>query len=295
MEIECEYCYEITSVPRHHVGQSPLFCDICGANLPIKPPRRDDTLVLRREKKDIHSNSVSHRLKSTIDSKPKLIREPSPSGKAKFCPYRDLCREYVWSLNWPREYFDSRFNRCYCLQCYPASCRDVYQTAGETYVIPRGWVRFGLSVDSVKADRENLWKTWIVTYHGTKIGAARSILAHRQFLLPGDVCDDGTPIGIRPGHIPGKCQIYTSPTIKYSSLNCYCDRYRYSASNGKQYEAKIVLQCRQQPGTYQTQGETVSSGSIPICNIIPNDRVEILTTVRAAVVPYGLLIQLTPI
>jgi hypothetical protein len=156
-------------------------------------------------------------------------------------------------------------------------------------------VRFGLSVDSVKANRENLWKTWVVTYHGTKIPAARSILAHRQFLLPGDVCDDGTVIAIRPGHIPGKCQIYTSPTIKYSSLSCYCDRYKYSASDGKQYKAKIVLQCRQQPGTYKTQGETVGSGSIPICNIIPNDRVEILTTIRAAVVPYGLLIQLTPI
>jgi hypothetical protein len=102
-------------------------------------------------------------------------------------------------------------------------------------------------------------------------------------------------IGIRPEHIRGKNQVYTSPTIKYSSLNCYCERYKYQTTNGKQYIAKIVLQCRQQPGTYKIQGETVGSGSKRICDIIPNNRVEIFTTVRAAVVPYGLLIQLTPI
>ncbi|CAF0879822.1 unnamed protein product [Rotaria sp. Silwood1] len=223
----------------------------------------------------------------------KLIRERT-SSKPRFCSYHKLCREYVWSLNWPQEYFNHRFNRCYCSQCYPEHYKDVYITAGASYVIPRGWVRFGLYVDDVKANREDLWNTWIVTYHGTKLPAAQSIIAHRQFLLPGDTCDDGTIIGIRKGHIPGKKQVYTSPTIKYSSLDCYCEKYSYQTTDGQCYQAKIVLQCRQQPGTYETQGETVGSRSKRICNIIPNDRIEIFTTVRAAVVPYGLLVQLTP-
>ncbi|CAF1324809.1 unnamed protein product [Rotaria sordida] len=223
----------------------------------------------------------------------KLTRERT-SSKPRFCSYQKLCREYVCSLNWPREYFNHRFNRCYCSQCYPENYKDVYITADESYVIPRGWVRFGLYVDEVKTNCENLWNTWIVTYHGTQLPAAQSIIAHRQFLLPGDTCDDGTVIGIRKGHIPGKNQVYTSPTIKYSSLDCYCKKYPYQATNGQWYQAKIVLQCRQQPGTYETQGETVGSRSKRICNIIPNDRIEIFTTARVAVVPYGLLVQLTP-
>jgi len=263
---------------------------------------------IRREKTDIHFDSFPHRPRLTVGDlsppliysrdgislKPKLIPK-STSIRPRFCLYQNLCREYIWSLNWPRDYFNSRFNRCYCSQCYPESYNDTYKIAGNTYVIPRGWVRFGLYVDKVKADHENIWDRWIVTYHGTTIPAALSIIAHRQFLLPGDTCDDGTRIRIRSGHIPGKIQVYTSPTIKYSSLDCYCAKYRYSASDGKQYEAKIVLQCRQQPGSYGTQGETVGSGSKRICDIIPNERIEIFTTVRAAVVPYGLLVQLTPI
>jgi hypothetical protein len=173
MQLECEYCYESTFIPLHRIGHSPLFCFFCGSKLPIKSPRRDPVPILPREKTAIHTPSFTRRPKLTIDYKPNLIREPLLLRKPEFCQYQKLCREYVWSLNWPREYFNRRYDRCYCLQCHPASGRDTYQTAGETYVIPRGWARFGLSVDSVKADRENLWKTWIVTYHGTKISAAR--------------------------------------------------------------------------------------------------------------------------
>ncbi|CAF2972278.1 unnamed protein product [Rotaria sp. Silwood2] len=123
----------------------------------------------------------------------------------------------------------------------------------------------------------------------------KSIIAHRQFFLSGsDTCDDGTVISIRTDHIPGKNQVYTSPTIKYSSLDCYYEMYPYQVSNGQWHQAKIVLQCRQQPGTYKSQGETVGSRSKRICNIILNDRIEIFTTVRVAVIPDGLLIQLKP-
>jgi hypothetical protein len=259
MEVECDNCYAINSLPRSHGRPSPFACYNCGADLPTPayrtpryksaysrrpiyeddtsdyplPPRplrtracfpspthrmdtsiyarpsgmrdslyptdsgfytprisrryeeptytHDSTLAIRRGATDKHLDRFTYRPRLSVDklppasaysrdpifTKPKLTREPS-SLKPRFCPYRILCQEYVWSLNWPREYFDSRFDRCYCSQCYPDSCKDVYTTAGETYVIPRGWVRFGLYVDKIKADYENLWDTWIVTYHGTK-------------------------------------------------------------------------------------------------------------------------------
>ena len=132
-----------------------------------------------------------------------------------------------------------------------------------------------------------------MTYHGTSPAAAESIVIHRQFLVPGDKRIDGEQIAIRPGHIKEKHQIYTSPTIAYSSLPCYCQSVKFhSKKTNKVYLARIVIQCRQQPGTFQVQPETVGAGGKRICPIIPNSEVEIFTTVRAALIPYGILIHL---
>ncbi|CAF5083281.1 unnamed protein product, partial [Rotaria socialis] len=50
--------------------------------------------------------------------------------------------------------------------------------------------------------------------------------------------------------------------------------------------------CRQMPGKFQVQRETIGADNKRICPIIPNNQVEIFTTVRASIVPYGLLIHL---
>ena len=267
------------SLFEHHVSRTPI-------DTFLSTPR------LARETTKISSDTIYPWYKPLAADYPTKVtrtRNPTPI-RPRFCTYQTTCREYLWSLLWPQEYFSSRFDRCYCSRCYPEYYKDVHITAGEQYVIPRGWVRFGLYVDNVKAKVEDIWNSWIISYHGTNVDAAKSIIRNRQFLLPGDKCEKGTVIGIRSGHIPNKNQVYTSPTIKYSSF--YCDEYDYQTTEGKRYKAKIVLQCRQQPGTYTIQGETVRSGSRRICNIIPNDKIEIFTTVRAAVVPYGLLIKL---
>jgi hypothetical protein len=57
----------------------------------------------------------------------------------------------------------------------------------------------------------------------------------------------------------------------------------------------VVLQCRQKPGAFTIQGETIGAGGKRICQFIPNDQIEFLTTIRSAIVAYGLLIQLTEI
>jgi hypothetical protein len=70
--------------------------------------------------------------------------------------------------------------------------------------------------------------------------------------------------------------------------------YRSKITN-KLYHARVVLQCRQKPGTFTVQGETIGAGRERICQFIPNNQIEFLTTIRSAIVTYGLLIQLTEI
>ena len=159
------------------------------------------------------------------------------------------------------------------------------------YVIPRGWVRFGLNVDDAQADVENIWTRWVVTYHGTSPVAAKSIIEHHQFLLPGDRCIKGDIIRIGGHHIPGKFQVYTSPTIAYSSLDMYSHSTVFRSPFGHSLKAKIVLQCRQRPGSFLVQAETIGAGNKRICPIIPNSEVEYYTEVRSSIVPYGLLIR----
>ena len=208
-------------------------------------------------------------------------------------PSKRLCAEYLSSLNWRKHFFNPSFNRCYCKDCYPSKNKDTFFTGDAVYVIPRDWCRFGLQVDQVRAAVDQIWEYWVVTYHGTSPIAAQSIITHRQFLLPGDKCIDGSEIEIRPEHIPGKKQIYTSPTIAYSSLPSYCPRQRFRSTITKRwYNARLVLQCRQDPDSFRIQGETVSAHGKRICPIIPNDQIELLTTIRASIVPYGVLIHL---
>jgi hypothetical protein len=101
----------------------------------------------------------------------------------------------------------------------------------------------------------------------------------------------GKVIQIGKGHIPKKFQVYTSPTIAYSSLEVYNPSNPFRSTSGRSCRAKIVLQCRQQPGTYRNQTETVGAGSKRLCPIIPNSDVEYFTEVRASIIPYGLLIR----
>jgi hypothetical protein len=57
----------------------------------------------------------------------------------------------------------------------------------------------------------------------------------------------------------------------------------------------MVLQCRQKPGTFTVQRETIAAGEKRICQFIPNHEIEFFTTIRSAIVTYGILIQLTEI
>jgi hypothetical protein len=244
---------------------------------------RSDSETSDRE--EIELKTISKRLPPG-----KPTKKPQNNYK---CPYMILAKEYVSSLQWHDTFFDSSFDKCYCTNCYPTKCADVTVAGGAEYVIPRGWVRLGLSVDRALAENYQIWTKWIVTFHGTSTIAAHSILAHRQFCLPGDTLIDGTQLGIRPGHIPNKNHIYTSPTIAYSSLKVYSPINHFRSFQFKRpYKVQIVFQCRQKPRSFTTQGETVGAGVARICQHIPNSQVEYYTDIRVSIIAYGLLVRL---
>ncbi|CAF1201133.1 unnamed protein product [Rotaria sordida] len=264
----------------------PRRCAACGATTPPFKIQCCPSCGQEFRKPENDSASPINKIHATN-------KHSSHSQQPRVCPYKSLCVEYLRSLEWDQSLFDRRFNRCYCSDCYLESWSDVVEVVDSIYVIPRGWCRFGLQVDKVRTEVDHIWHNWIVTYHGTIPAAAQSIVVHRQFLIPGDKRLDGEKIAIRSGHIEGQNHIYTSPTIAYSAHPCYCQPQLFrSRTTNKVYKARIVLQCRQQPGSFKVQPETIGAGHNRICSIIPNDKVEIYTTVRASVLPYGILIQL---
>ncbi|CAF1549168.1 unnamed protein product, partial [Rotaria sordida] len=211
----------------------------------------------------------------------------SSSTESGGCFRLSLAHEFIASLIWSNTIFDTRFDRCYCSSCYKYNWKDVLQAGDGLYVIPRDWVRLGIQVDSVTAELNDIWNCWRVTYHGTSVDAAIAIIKSRQFSIPGDQLLDGSFLAIRPGHIPRKQYIYSSPTIAYSSLPVYCPVYDFTANNNEHYRVKIVLACRQDPKLMHIQGETVGSGTTRICPYIPNGKIEYFTEARASLVPYG--------
>jgi hypothetical protein len=222
------------------------------------------------------------------DKRAAPIKKSNPSG----CTNLLLAREFVESLKWSDTIFDASCDRCYCTECYQTGWADVIDAGDGKYVIPRGWVRFGLRVDPVFCKAHNIWEKWIVTYHGTTKIAALSILTHRQFCLPGDKLIDGTVLGIRDGHIPDQKFIFTSPTIAYSSSIVYSPIYKFHSNQyNKNYEAQLVLQCRQMPNSFQVQRETIGLDQKQICQFISNEQIEYFSDRRASLVAYGLLVR----
>ncbi|UJR32322.1 hypothetical protein I4U23_019786 [Adineta vaga] len=262
-----------------------ILCICCYCRRRRRIPYPLESSSARHTEEDIELSTFSSRISR---KKPYKRLKTIPQ-----CSYMKLAKEFVDSLGWENIVFDNTYDKCYCIRCYPASLKDVSIAGNAQYVIPRGWTRIGLHVDSVISQQQNIWEEWVVTFHGTTIEAAKLILDHRQFCLPGDTLMDGTVLGIRDGHIPDKKHIYTSPTIAYSSLPYYSKTYDfYSSDTFQNYGVQIVLQCRQKANSFQVQGETVGAGIKRLCPHTPNDEIEYFTEIRQSIIIYGLLLKL---
>ena len=292
MLYKCACCAATKILPRSMCTQI-AYCSTCQCRQSFEPDFSSSSRSLpstRSSRGSSHPPSVRSRQDSMAVASNHRTHSLEVSSIAP-CKYFKLCLDYMLSLDLSKRLFDRRHNRCYCASCYGTEREDVVVQGTSSYVIPRGWVRFGLNVDGAQANAENIWRGWVVTYHGTSPIAAKSIVEHHQFLLPGDQCIDGKIIRIGAGHIPGKFQVYTSPTIAYSSLEVYSDSTLFRTTSGHAFKAKVVLQCRQQPGSFRVQAETVGAGNKRICPIIDNSVVEYYTEIRSSIVPYGLMIR----
>ncbi len=211
------------------------------------------------------------------------------------CEKLRVGKEFLASHKWPLDLCKTTHDRCYCIQCYKPSEPDTYSVGGHKYVIPRSWTRFGVYVDEPFAKHHNVWKTWANCYHGTGIENAKSIVEHRQLLLPRDMTLDGKKLQIREGHIPGEYYFFTTPTIRYAALDYYAHTYNFkSSTNNKRYKIKVVLQCKQKSDSFIVQPETVGARARreKLCPHVSNDEMEWKTQHRSAIMPYGLMLQI---
>lgn len=194
------------------------------------------------------------------------------------CPKEDA-RAFVKSLGISGCYFDAKYDRCYCEVCYPPLYRSIIRDADgpDEYVIPRGWVRFGLGLSRRAYDPElAIFKKWSVSFHGVKSPLVlKSILEHGALLKPGDT-------------------LLTSPTIRYAGLKFYAEPQAWQSNTMR---ASIVLQCRQKPSSFREQGETMGfRRSAPQhlathCPHTKHEAIERLSEVPSGTIAYGLLVR----
>eukprot|EP01043_Picozoa_sp_COSAG02_P030315 COSAG02_NODE_1929_length_10336_cov_69.703819_3_plen_795_part_00 len=269
-----------------------------------------------------------------VPKRPRPSPSPSPgdtsaaSGAKAIiarCPVEARAREYVATLRIADAFLDHDFDRCYCDRCYRPAWPDTISNEGPTpYVVPRGWVRFGLALPP-KAAALDIFEKWSVSFHGTKSPLVlKSILECGQLMKPGDALLEPHPplsraeraainkaIPREQQHLKctgnGCCRLhsakcagrqdvvyYTSPTIKYAGLKFYAEPQPFG-SRGQ--SASIALQCRQKPGSFKTQGETMGferewPGHLAReCPHVDLRTLEWMSANNVAAIPYGLLIR----
>lgn len=123
--------------------------------------------------------------------------------------------------------------------------------ANETYIIPRGWCRFGLHVPPLIKHYNNILEKWTNAYHGTTAKNALSIIQHGQFLINGDTTFQGVTIRTRASVDDDQSYYFVSPHICYASHPWYSEINKFCVFRGKLYYAQIVIMVKVRPKTYQ--------------------------------------------
>ena len=119
-------------------------------------------------------------------------------------------------------HLNPEYDRCYCVRCYKEEWPNTVSNEGPSpYVIPRGWVRFGLALPPrALSSNLDIFNKWSVSFHGVKSEAVlASILDHGGLRKPGDELLDGNVL--RSKKCAGRQDevqcAYSSPTA------CTCD------------------------------------------------------------------------
>eukprot|EP01048_Picozoa_sp_COSAG05_P021098 COSAG05_NODE_3780_length_1841_cov_32.881171_1_plen_406_part_10 len=225
------------------------------------------------------------------------LPEGTPRSSRRACPLGNAAVDFAAQLGIDEAYLESSHDRCYCEKCYHGP--EVIDSDGPTpYVVPKGWYRLGLKASARATDPElDVFNKWSTSFHGVKSKIVlKSILQCGSLMKPGDKLLDGTKLcstkcAGRTDHV-----FYTSPTIKYAGLKFYAEPQLFE-HNGVQMAASIALQCKQRPGSFWTQGETMKfrtewPGHLKQqCPHVDLEQVEWMSETNAAAIVYGILIR----
>jgi hypothetical protein len=139
---------------------------------------RDTPPVILTPSLSVHSHSEKPR---------EVVYLPYTSFSRSDRCSKNTCKQYLKSLNLNIKYFNFKYNKCYCSECYVADKPDFYIVANSIYTVPRGWTRFGLQIDEIFVESRNLFRTWCTTFYGTSNNKLESILRNRFIPFPGDI------------------------------------------------------------------------------------------------------------
>ncbi|XP_019616648.1 PREDICTED: uncharacterized protein LOC109464151 [Branchiostoma belcheri] len=215
------------------------------------------------------------------------------------CPYMQKCITFKTSLKLKDEFFENRFNMCYCRNCHMSRGDQDYYKRGvpqKDYGLPVGWCRFSLKVPP-RATALDVFNKWHVAFHGTTVGALESILNTGDLIKPGDKTMEGRTLSEGEGHFKDTCkpdgfntkQVFVSPSINYAGLPVYAKASSF-IHRDKTYEAKVALQLYIKPDSYKVGVSTVARRNID--KRFSDSEIEWSTDRHGVIILYGLLVKL---
>ena len=183
---------------------------------------------------------------SVVDAKETVAFSPMVVSPKSYitsftCPVQKQAFAILQMLKLPKSLFDGNHNRCYCSQCYPDTWVKSMQVAGETYAIPRGWTRFGLAVNPVVAEINDIWKSWQIAFHGCHPNNVLSIAKNRTLLIPHDILPDGRKLKVWSSADPNQKCYFLSPAIGYSAHPWYAKPVPFTDLSGKRKYFQTVF------------------------------------------------------
>ena len=165
----------------------------------------------------------------------------SSAPAAETCPVKRKAEAFLDTLGIPEAYLNSEHDRCYCHNCYQNDWPDTIRNDGPTaYIVPRGWVRFGLEVPP-RVNALDVFNKWSTSFHGvSSTMVLKSILDCGQLMKPGDVLLDGTKL--KSSKCAGRQDkvFYTSPAIRYAGLKFYAEPSQFGTEQNQQMAASTL-------------------------------------------------------